>query len=254
MILAKKDGFLITRPIADSQAFASELNRLFGNHLSPLICPMTEIIFEDLAPLLRQCPPNAQAFIATSANALRALDSIDSIDTKTQLLSKDMPFFAIGAHTAQAASAFGFRQVMVADGDLSSLTALIEERCAPHLGSLIYFSGRERQGDIAQLLTGFSIHHAETYRAPALKALPSDIIKAFEARVIKGVSFFSTRAAMIFRNLVKGRGFDLSSVLGFCLSQEIAFQLKSIDFFDIKISAHKEKQSMLDLIGDVYGY
>jgi uroporphyrinogen-III synthase len=64
---------------------------------------------------------NWTAVIVTSANALRATDG------KLGAL-RSLPLYAVGARTAEAARAAGFKTVHVADGDARARAAL--SRCA----------------------------------------------------------------------------------------------------------------------------
>jgi uroporphyrinogen-III synthase len=103
---------LLTRPRADSEAFASSL-RDAGIGIPVLVAPVIDI---EAARTL----PDLDAYLAivvTSANAVRALGA--GLSGKTVL--------AVGPQTALAARALGASAVS-ADGDAADLAALIAAR------------------------------------------------------------------------------------------------------------------------------
>src|SRR5262249_33099489 len=93
---------LVTRPIEDARGTAARLIRL--GH-TPLVSPLLEVHFLE-GPKLSFA--NVQAIVATSANGVRALIR--------RTTTRDLPIFAVGAQTAEAAREAGFTNVKNADG------------------------------------------------------------------------------------------------------------------------------------------
>src|SRR4051812_35315276 len=85
-------------------------------------------------------PASFDAIIMTSGNAARAL-------TAHPLLrrSLELPVFAVGEQTAQAARNAGFSRVVSADGDAADLLNLIRDQGGA--ARLLYLAGSDRSRD-----------------------------------------------------------------------------------------------------------
>src|SRR5665647_78803 len=139
-------------------------------------------------PVPFQCDPDANysGVIVTSANALRAIRDQPGIATILEL-----PLFAVGKHTAQAARDAGFRNVVVADGDAAALRARISARArAKKLrkdGTLLYLAGADLARDLAGELRQdrFQVVTQTTYRMVPVPGLPADVCEAFAGNGIE---------------------------------------------------------------------
>jgi uroporphyrinogen-III synthase len=98
-----------------------------------------------------------QALLMTSAAAARN----SQIDTAMA----DLPVYAVGNATAEAASLAGFTNVISAGGDGANLAVLAADRMKPDAGALLHLRGNEVAGDVTGMLTacGFTTRHIEVY-------------------------------------------------------------------------------------------
>src|SRR5437660_12684103 len=108
---------LVTRPHPDSEISAEALR---GRGFEVLLAPMLR--FEPVA-FLDDAEVDYGAVIATSANALRAIEPQLAASRLTRL-----PLFAVGEHTASAARRCGLQQVIAAKGDAVGLRDPVLER------------------------------------------------------------------------------------------------------------------------------
>src|SRR5689334_15432014 len=125
---------LVTRPQPDSEATLASLR---ARGIKALPAPMLR--FEPL-PFHDDHDADYDAVIATSANALRAVDLSGS-------RLPGLPLFAVGGHTAEAARAAGFTDVITAKGDAGALRDLVKKRAkAGQLkpaATLLYLAGAD---------------------------------------------------------------------------------------------------------------
>jgi uroporphyrinogen-III synthase len=138
---------LLTRPQAQSLAFAAALALRFGDRLRPVVAPL-------MAPRLLspQLPEgHFDAVIFTSATAVEA----------ARRLGTPLPTRAwcVGAQTAKAAQAAGF-VAFSANGDAGDLVAAILSD--PLKGRLLHLRGQDSQGDVAERLTANGITTVST--------------------------------------------------------------------------------------------
>jgi len=117
---------LLTRPLAQSLAYAEDLRAKYGRGLTVLISPLTQIV-----------PLNAPldlggitGLIFTSQNGAQAFAA--------RVAARDLPAFCVGERTAECARALGFT-AMSADGSVQDLAGLIAAQ--ETVGKLLYTSG-----------------------------------------------------------------------------------------------------------------
>ena len=136
-----------------------------------------------VAPLLRIEPiadvdlgGNWIALVLTSANAVRAIAA-----HPRYAALKNLPVFAVGERSAQAAREIGFADVTSADGDATDLAGLVVERVGE--GTLLYLAGEDRAGDLAGDLAahGLDVRMAVVYRAVPAPSLPDQARAALAA-------------------------------------------------------------------------
>jgi uroporphyrinogen-III synthase len=84
------------------------------------------------------------ALAFTSANGVRAFANLSG--------QREIKVFAVGAATAQAARAAGFRAVLSADGDVSALAQGIAARRGEIRGAVLHPGATEPAGDLAGAL------------------------------------------------------------------------------------------------------
>lgn len=133
---------LLTRPEAQSRAFAATLALRFGDRLRTVVAPLMAPRF--LSPQLPEGPFDAVIF--TSATALDAARRLGTL----------LPIRAwcVGTRTAEVAQAAGFN-ASSANGDADDLVAAILSD--PPKGRLLHLRGDDSRGDVAERLTAHGI-------------------------------------------------------------------------------------------------
>src|SRR5262249_49251548 len=145
----------------------------------------------------------AQALIATSRNAIRALVLHPQRDEALKI-----PLFAVGDATADAARALGFGDVVTGPGRAAELGALIARSASPERGPLLHLAGDTLAFDLNSALKaqGFAMRKAVVYRAVPVETLPGQALELLETRRIDGVILMSPRTAGIFAALLDQHG------------------------------------------------
>ncbi len=181
---------LVTRPIEDSQRTAEAL-RAAGHQ--PLVAPLFEI-----RPLPHRVPGSVDAFIVTSANALRHARLVAG--------HYSIPVFTVGDATAEEAARLGFRTIHSARGDSHDL-AMVISRANPGGGRFAYLAGVERRdAALRNLGAAFVVLPVETYESAAQKTLPEQAANGLRAADIDAVLHFSPRSATVFAGLAEKAG------------------------------------------------
>jgi uroporphyrinogen-III synthase len=183
---------LITRPREDFERTAA---LLAARGHQAVAAPLFRI-----QPLPIRIAGAFDAVLAASANALRQAEAADLAPLM------DLPLFAVGAATAEAAREAGFRSVEAAQGDGAALAGLIRERM-PAGSRLLHLAGRPRRDEaIAVLGRHCALVVAETYETVACRDLPPRAAEALHGGLVDAVLHFSPRAASVFGDLVEKAG------------------------------------------------
>lgn len=190
---------VLTRPAAQSEAFAAELDRRLPGRFAPmLVAPLLEI-----APLGGPVDlAGVSGLLFSSANGVEAFAAASP--------ERALPALCVGEMTAAAARAHGFA-ARSADGDVTALAALAARAWQPGQGPLLHVRGRHAAGDLIGALAarGIPARAAELYDqrprplAPAVRA-----VIAGGAAVV--VPLFSPRTARVFAR--ETAELDLSAV------------------------------------------
>jgi uroporphyrinogen-III synthase len=184
---------------------------------------------------------DVQALLATSANGARALAAADD--------RRDLPLFAVGDATAQAARAAGYQKIESAGGDVDDLARLIIDRLDPSDGAILHAAASTLAGDLAGHLgkAGFAYRRAILYQARARDSLSAETRRSLADGSIDGVLFFSPRTGSSFVTLAVSA--DLTEACGrlaaFCLSPAVADAIGSIDWGAVHIAEHPDQASLL---------
>jgi uroporphyrinogen-III synthase len=231
---------LVTRP-EDDAARSAGILRARGHNV--LVAPLMRI--ETLRADLRG--PWAGVLI-TSANAARALR-----EPRRGGDIRDLPVFAVGERSAEAARAAGFTDVVSANGALRDLARLVADRCAGRSFPLLYSAGEDHAGDIAADLAahGIDVRTVAVYRARVAEALPGDAARALAVREIDAVLHYSRRSAETFLRLVDKAGLlNAALSLGhYCLSAEVAAPLAEMGAGRVEIAAAPNETALFALVG-----
>ena len=234
-------AILVTRPHPDDETTATGL-RARGYEV--LLAPMLR--FE---PLAFHADADAQygAVIVTSANALRGIEP----QLKGSRLLK-LPLFAVGEHTATAARANGFEQVISAKGDAATLrelvTASVKAKALKKTSPLLYLAGADLARDLAGELgeCGFTVATQTTYRMIPLSSLPREVCDAFAANRIEAVLHYSRRSARAFLESVRAAGVEISalSIPQCCISAAVAAVVRDAGATQVTVASLPDENAL----------
>ncbi len=228
---------LVTRPQEDGAAVAA---RLAARGHQALLAPLLETRWLD-GPKLELS--GVAAILATSANGVRALVRRMSLTS----LRRDIPVFAVGPQTAEAARAAGFLRVENADGDAHALAAAVPRWLAPSAGALLHVCGQDSAGNLAQALEekGYAVRREILYAVEVVKLAP-EAAEALRGGALDAALFFSPRSARAF--LEQAPDLPLQGVTAFCISPATAAVLPAGLFAAIRVAAAPNQEALLALL------
>jgi len=215
-------AILVTRPLPDGESTAVALRaRGFEVLLAPML-RFEPVPFHDDGDAYG-------AVVVTSANALRAIAPRLSGSPLLKL-----PLFAVGEHTADAARAAGFTNVISANSDAAGLRdrvlASVKAKVLKKTSPLLYLAGADLARDLPGELgeRGFTVVTQTTYRMAAVPSLPEETRRAFAHNEVNAVLHYSRRSARAFIEAVRAAGVEISalSLPQGCLSAGIATVLR----------------------------
>jgi uroporphyrinogen-III synthase len=229
---------LVTRPLDD----ALEIQILLaarGHEV--VVAPLLRIEFRRGEEIdLR----GVQAILATSANGARAL--------ARRTTRRDVPVFAVGPQTAQAAQAAGFNSVRSADGDAAALAQAVPNWASPKAGALLHAAGAGAPRKLAEALTasGFQVRSEILYDVISVGEMPANAADEIAANRIAAVLLFSPRSARAFVQCLQAAGLaqHASRMLAGCISQATAAELAPLTMKDIRIAARPNQASLLNCL------
>lgn len=231
---------LLTRPRPDAEAFAEALA---ARGHEALIEPLLEITLAAPSAL----PPELDAFQAlliTSANGLRAFAALTE--------RRDLPVFAVGPASAEAATAAGFARVESAAGDVEALAHMVRARLSPKDGVLLHAAGTVQAGDLKGELeaAGFTVTRAVLYTAEAATRLSDAARAALRAGRVDAVALFSPRTAETFVALLREAGLAEATrpLRALCLSAAVAAKLEGLGWAAVEVAARPENEALLALL------
>jgi uroporphyrinogen-III synthase len=231
---------LVTRPEPDATREADAL-RARGHQA--VLAPLLAIEFLDAAPLSLA---GAQALLATSRNALRALSSHSERDQALEL-----PLFAVGEGTAREAQALGFADVTIGYGTGAELSALVSAELDPDQGALVHLAGETLAFDLKAALEehGFAVRQAVLYRAVPANELPQEASRLLKAGELDGVILMSPRTARRFAALTAklGTGMQAKAPVCYCLSKAVADQVAPLGF-RVRVAPLPREEDVLALV------
>ena len=234
---------LVTRAEPDNAATADALRR---RGFDVLLAPVLQ--FEAL-PIRHDDSVGYGGVIVTSANALRA---IRSHPLSARLI--ELPVYAVGRRTAEAARNAGFANVSSADGDVTALRKLVvdaiprRDRRKP----LLYLSGSDIAGDIVTGLAGDGIVATPliVYRMIPVAELSDDVRSAFAAQTIDAVLHYSARSAASFVAAIRGAALEIAAlaVPQVCLSEAVARILREAGATRLVVAEKPRETDLLDAL------
>jgi uroporphyrinogen-III synthase len=234
---------LVTRPEPDALKLSGLLEQA-GHQAVPE--PLLSVSFEggDAVDL-----EGAQAVIATSRNALRALKASPALAEARRL-----PLFAVGRATAAEGRALGIETVVTGAGVAAELVAHIVSVLDPAAGVLVHLAGDALAYDLAGELEahGFRVRQPVVYRTTAATAFGETTVEALAMHEIDGVVLMSPRTAAVYARLVVKHGLaaTVRALPHFCLSDAVARQLQVLGAVPAKVAGAPRLEEVLALIDE----
>ncbi len=142
--MSRRLVLLLTRPEAQSRAFAAALETAWPWRFDPLVAPMLRIALEP-GPVDLQ---GAGALAFTSVNGVAAFAGLCP--------DRSLPAYCVGDMTARAARDAGFR-ALSAGGDVAALAQMIATAGGRPPGDVLHVRGRQAAGDLTGALAGMGI-------------------------------------------------------------------------------------------------
>ena len=237
---------LITRPVGEAEDYAGELEEYgFKTFLAPMlmISPLSFEVFDDFDVL-----------IFTSAQGVRVYFEGGGL-VKGQAI-------CVGKYTAREARAVGFNDVLDIAGTGKDIVNHIADtntdQSVPSL-RYIHVGGKNVAYPIAQELSaaGFQCVHVPVYDAPAVDAIPDDVVHAMRENSVDVITFFSKRTAETFLDLVKTQNLQDTLNTIKCLSISDAV-LECVRFYkyewnELYVSSKPDRAGMLEQLQLIEG-
>jgi len=236
---------LVTRPEPDASATGQRLEAL-GHQVTSE--PMLQVEFLPIDP---DVFAGAQAVIATSRNALRALaSSSGACEAATAL-----PIYAVGDKTAEEARRLGFGRVVTGPGRARALAAVIADDAEPAGGFLVHVAGESLAFDLGGALAerNIDVHQVTAYRTRAAEALTPATERALRDGALDAVILMSPRTAATFDRLVDARGLvaEAGRPTCICISREVADALQTISPIRMEIAQQPDFEGIIDTLSRV---
>ena len=229
---------LITRPQDAAMSIAAALS---ARGHTAVIAPVMEIRIRDGKPLILD---DIQAILATSANGVRALIQ--------RLARRDLPVYAVGPQTQEAAHELGFHSVHSANGDAAALAEKVIAELDPNRGALFHAAGAETAGHLRETLRAqhFVVESEILYDADPLSKLSYIAENALREKLLDGVLLFSPRTGKIFCDLITEAGLaeKCAPLHAFCISAATAGALGSLEFTRVAVAGYPNQEAMLALL------
>jgi uroporphyrinogen-III synthase len=232
---------LVTRPEPDALRLRAILEEA-GHEAA--VEPLLRLSLEGADPIDLD---GAQALIATSRNALRALRTSPALAEARQL-----PLFAVGKATAADARALGFETVVTGAGTAAELVAHIVSVLDPAAGVLVHLAGDTLAHDLAGELEalGFRVRQPVVYRMLPATAFAESTREELADGGIDGVLLMSPRTAAIYAGLVAKYGLTAAvrRLPHFCLSPAVARRLQPLGPVPTLVAEAPRLEELLALI------
>src|SRR5438552_6678635 len=235
---------LVTRPSPDDETTAKALR---ARGFEVLRAPMLR--FEPV-PFQDDADANYGAVIVTSANALRAI--------APHLASRlvELPLFAVGENTAEAARDAGFGEVIASKGDAGALRDLVLARAKSKqlrkASPILYLAGADLARDLVSELSenGFTVVTQTTYRMVPVPSLPREICDAFVAHEIEAVLHYSRRSARAFLEAARSGGVEISALAlpQCCISSAVAAVLRDAGATQVMAAAQPDENALFEAL------
>lgn len=219
---------LVTRPEVEAQRTARAL-RALGQE--PVLLPLTRIVATGAQV------PDARfdAIAITSANIFLGAPLAAAL--------MDLPLYAVGQRTAEAARGAGFADVRVGTGAAAALVRQIISEWAAGT-RILFLAGTPRKPDVEAALAaaGMPVTALERYRSVALDPPCPEAPAA-----VDGVLHYSRASAERFAMFARKCGLT-SAMRHLCLSPDVALGLNTLPHAQIFIAERPDETSLFALL------
>jgi uroporphyrinogen-III synthase len=234
---------LVTRPEPDALRLRALLEEA-GHEAT--VEPLLSVSFDDADPIELD---GAQALIATSRNALRALKA-----NPAAAEARHLPLFAVGKATAAEARTLGIETVVTGAGTAAELVAHIVSVLDPANGVLVHLAGDTLAHDLAGELEahGFRVRQPVVYRMVPATAFADTTVEDLATHAIDGVLLMSPRTATIYAGLVARHSLTTAvrTLPHFCMSDAVARRLQSLGPLPTRVADAPRLEELLALIDE----
>ena len=234
----------VTRPPEDAKILRA---RLIAQGHEVFAEPLLTIEYDKEEPLELD---DAQATIATSKNALRAIAEREDCQ-----VCKQLPLYAVGKGTASVARALGFENVIEGPARARELLQVITDHAQINDGALVHLSGADVAFPLAEELSrlGYSVFQPIVYHAKISDRLSDNLLNKLVLGQIQGVILLSPRTAEAFVNLARAHQIyrSVRQLTYFCLSEAISKKLSVLQPIDVKLSFAPNIEDLLAVTGDL---
>lgn len=229
---------LITRPQEDAVRFAEMLH---ARGHEPLCASLLTVQFFDGPELTFK---GVSAILATSANGVRAL--------ARRTKERELPLFAVGPQTADAAKSAGFENVECTDGDAATMATAMLDYIQPEEGVLVHAASADNEGRLKTMLAeeGYRVSVEVLYEVVAVTKLPPAAHAAFAGGELDAAVVFSPRSALALKDCIERAGLieACRKVAAICISEATAEQLVALPFLSVTVAEKPNQNAMLDAV------
>jgi uroporphyrinogen-III synthase len=230
----------VTRAHPGAEATAARLRAMA---LEPLVAPLLEVrVTAEVAPDVS----GVGSLAFSSANGVAAFARLSP--------ARDLPVYAVGDATAEAARRAGFGAVRSADGDVAALARLILADPARPAGDVLHLCPAEPAGDLVGTLAaaGVQARRAALYATLAVETLPAPVAAVGRAGRLGAVLVHSPKAAKALTALAQADAW-LTGLRGCCLSEACAGPLRAAGFAALRVAPSPREEALLMLLRDGSG-
>lgn len=212
---------------------AATAERLVQMGHEPVVQPLIET---------RPVPVDREGLAGAGALAFTSLTAIDAALLQGLVPAlADLPVFAVGDATAEAAHRAGFKQIHSAAGTVTDLAALILSIPRTWQGDLVHLSARQPAGDLTGLLekAGYGARRNTLYET--IGATKVDVPQGVEAILIHSAMAARQAAAMFSAD-------EARNMCLFGLSEAALMPLNAIKFRQRVVAPIANEASILSLL------
>ena len=218
------------------------LRALRENGVEPIVSPVLDINFR--ASITAELT-EVQALVFTSANGVLAWGP--------RRPEREIPVYAVGDATAEAARTAGFHDVRSARGASRQLAEKIAAELDPTDGALLHVRGIHITGDLKGQLkeAGLKLREAIGYGAVTVDQLSEEALAALVSGAPVTVLIHSARGAKAFLDLCKRFGLAhwLPNVTAIGISARALEPLETAGLALLQPAARPDEAAMMDALG-----